>query len=58
MKYDKCKHCYYNKRRVNIFPCNVCEKDKQEPLTCLHCRKYPCKGERQSVKPCKSFEWD
>lgn len=52
-------YCGYAKRNRSVFPCSECnEPNEQEPVTCMHCRNYPCKGERQSIRPCKNFVWD
>ena len=51
--------CPYRKRSKRAYPGTHCEEpNRQYPITCMDCREYPCKGERQSLKTCEKFVWD
>ena len=52
-------NCPYSKRSRNAYPCTKCEEPKKQyPITCWDCRKYPCKGDKQSIRTCNEFKWD
>jgi hypothetical protein len=60
-RYDLCKRCSYYIPTYNHFPCTKCD-GKEIPLTCYHCRNYPCKFEKKDrphrLDICDRFMWN
>lgn len=58
VRYPRYRHCVYYQQTYQHYPCRDCT-GKDIPLTCMDCRKYPCKPVQQkshgSLKICENF---